>query len=497
MQPISTRADNAGDHVELSAYQGRRGSDASDEENEPMRGLVSRPTAKQPAGVHGESSGSTFHWRVRLEAFALSCALGFGSHFAWHLLGPLKEPIKQDLGISNTGFGALQSSLSVLATVTPVLGGMLVDRVGCDEAALLSTSTVLVGLVVLMLSMAFGGFYGSLFGLAMIGVGSNWVTTAQDAAMVRVYPEARGRRHRPAPQPLDPSLGPGKRREHRSEVALMFGLLFSIGKLFSFLSNGVALHLYESLHSVVRVFAVGLLIALGSVLAAMIQWRRRWRWARYVDPAVTAETLRLARIQSAWWDGVGILSPEVRCYLVLEFLLGACWQPFLHLSSNMIKVLYNIEAKHAAWLASITVAIPIVMNPLVGMFLDRTQRRTWAMMAGTMFLLLAFSSMLYSHRDGFASALPPLLVSFSISFTPLAMVTVAPRLVPANRFGLLLGLHRCLENTGAVWVGSIAGPVQDFSLRNGHEDDGTEGYIGVVRLFVLLGLGAFTAACVV
>jgi hypothetical protein len=35
------------------------------------------------------------HWKIRLEAFLLCCSLGFGYHFAWHLLGPLKEPIKE------------------------------------------------------------------------------------------------------------------------------------------------------------------------------------------------------------------------------------------------------------------------------------------------------------------------------------------------------------------------------------------------------------------
>jgi MFS family permease len=123
------------------------------------------------------------------------------------------------LNISNAGFGALQSSLSVLVTITAILGGVIVDRAGCDKAALISTTIVFIGLFIMIIGVSLNIFYGCLLGLAMIGVGGNWVSTAQEASMIRVYPEARGQH---------------KKHPHQSnEVSLAFGSLFSIGKIVS------------------------------------------------------------------------------------------------------------------------------------------------------------------------------------------------------------------------------------------------------------------------
>ncbi|KAI8058038.1 major facilitator superfamily domain-containing protein [Syncephalis plumigaleata] len=414
----------------------------------------------------------------KMEAILLIAILGVSSHFSWHLLGPLKEPIKKELDISNTGFGAMQSALSLLGTVMPIMGGLLVDKMGCDVAALISTCTILMGLTILVSSLAGAWFGGSLIGLTMIGVAGNWVGTAQDAAVLRLYPKAHG----------------GHKKQ--GEVAFVFGVLFAIGKVFSFVSNGVALHLYEDLGTVARVFAISIGITLCSVSAAVIQWRRRHRWigTPTTSTSKSKSTKRQRSIASLLRftkrigrDIVAILSPAAAIYLMLELFLGSAWVPFLHLSSNMIKEIYSIEAKHAAWLASITVAIPIVMYPIIGIILDKMQKRSWVVIMGTFCLFLAFVVMLYPSKSAVAASLPPILVSLSISLVPLALIVTVPRLVISSHVGVLLGLHRCMENTGAVWTGALAGILQDADHGNYHN---------VVRMFAVISAIALLMAFV-
>ncbi|RKP25928.1 hypothetical protein SYNPS1DRAFT_28359 [Syncephalis pseudoplumigaleata] len=333
------------------------------------------------------------------------------------LLGHLRMAA-QELQLSNTGFGAMQSALSLLGTVMPIVGGLLVDRMGCDLAALISTGTILVGLVILVASLSGAWFAGTLVGLTLIGVAGSWVGTAQDAAVLRLYPKAHG----------------GHRRQ--GEVAFVFGILFAIGKV---VGGGGASCTWPS----------------------------------------GDHAHRLA------YDVVLILSPAVGGYLALEFLLGGAWIPFLHLSSNMIKVLYGIEAKHAAWLASIIMAIPIGMYLVVGTILDKMQRRTWIVTIGTFFLFLAFVVMLVPSTSAVVASLPPILVSLSISLVPLALIVSVPRLVTAAHVGVLLGLHRCLENAGAVWIGALAGILQDTAQGSYH---------GVVRMFVVISAMALAMA---
>jgi hypothetical protein len=96
-----------------------------------------------------------------------------------------------------------------------------------------------------------------------------------------------------------------------------------------------------------QVFLVGLSIAFFSISTALLQWRKRHQWFRQTGDTVPLTTLKSTsavtslkerpswiwqNVKRAWWDCVEILTLEVRLYLLLQFLLDACWHTFSHLS---------------------------------------------------------------------------------------------------------------------------------------------------------------------
>lgn len=62
-------------------------------------------------------------------------------------------------------------------------------------------------------------------------------------------------------------------------------------------------------------------------------------------------------------------------YLLVCWLAGLVWTPFVQLSTTIVKHRFDLEDEAAAQYASIILFLPILLYPLVGLFTDRFGRR--------------------------------------------------------------------------------------------------------------------------
>ncbi|CAO3578362.1 unnamed protein product [Absidia cylindrospora] len=83
------------------------------------------------------------------------CALfmAVGSHFAAHTLGAMKNTIKEQFDISNAEYGVIQSSVAIVNTVLPVVGGIFVDAFGTIPGSLITTFLITSGNILVALSL--------------------------------------------------------------------------------------------------------------------------------------------------------------------------------------------------------------------------------------------------------------------------------------------------------------------------------------------------------
>ncbi|KAJ1971570.1 hypothetical protein H4R34_005699, partial [Dimargaris verticillata] len=191
-------------------------------------------------------------------------------------------------------------------------------------------------------------------------------------------------------------------------------------------------------------------------------------------------------------------------FFFLCFLFGAVWIPFVHLSSNMIKVEYQLPDSQSAWLSSLIFALPIVLNPVTGVVLDRTGRLTWVVLGSAICLVLASGLMLLrpttlamAHdsstslgtSDSIEAAIPLFFFALSLSLGPLAQVTSIPLMLPPasshGAMGTALGIRRCVEHIGATLLDTLSGALQD--LEPSHR------YTYVLRLFLMLSVATCLA----
>ncbi|CAG8800152.1 15027_t:CDS:2, partial [Cetraspora pellucida] len=84
-----------------------------------------------------------------------------------------------ELGISNSQYGIIQSSVSLVNTILPILGGVFIDSFGTSTGSILATSLIAMGNIFVALSTNLKSFTVMVFGRILYGIGSGTIVIVQ------------------------------------------------------------------------------------------------------------------------------------------------------------------------------------------------------------------------------------------------------------------------------------------------------------------------------
>src|SRR5580765_2357463 len=98
----------------------------------------------------------------------ISVAQG-GNYYIYDSINPLERIFIDKLGFSATAFAWLNSSYSVAAVVTLLIGGIIIDRIGTKKALTLFAVLCLVGAAI---TAARGNAALMIFGRTVLGLGA-------------------------------------------------------------------------------------------------------------------------------------------------------------------------------------------------------------------------------------------------------------------------------------------------------------------------------------
>ncbi|KAF9202508.1 hypothetical protein BGZ49_007335 [Haplosporangium sp. Z 27] len=339
---------------------------------------------------------------IRMQAFFCAALLGISTHFTLHMTGPLKDVLKESVGITNTQFSLLQSALTLFPTIIPLLGGLLVERYGTGPSSIVFTSIVIVGQTIVVI----GGWIHSvkimIIGFIIFGLGGAPIALIQETIWVRYF--------------------------RNNGLAFVLAMGLTSGKLKP----------KEGMDAMTKITIL----------------------------------LKTKRTNIGWREIYGF-SNMFWTFMVISFVLGASWNPFMHQASNIIKHHYGLDDQRAGWEASIALAVPLVTYPFLGSFIDHAGKRAWLLLI-TACLLISTHLILLTPFEAIPipPTIPMLLFALSLSLGTLSIVTSMPILTKHVPTGL--GLHRSIDNIGATLFGTIAGMLQD-STPDGESE--TESFI--------------------
>ncbi|CAB4436284.1 unnamed protein product [Rhizophagus irregularis] len=372
-------------------------------------------------------------WKYKLIALLCVLSLSVGSHYAAHTLGALKSIVKKELGISNSQYGVLQSSVSLVNTILPILGGVFIDIFGTSIGSILATSLIAIGSVFVAISTNLRSFVVMVIGRFLYGIGSGTIVTVQMAILSHWF------------------KGKG--------LAIVVGIQVAASRMSSFLGNLTVVPIWERTGFYGWAFwfsaflcIVSLIINITYILLMRILH----------DKLSQQEMMKIKQKKHFSPKKVLVFPTIYWIFVLLEILLGSAWTSFLHIHTELIKTRWNSTDEYAAYTSSIAQFLPIFISPFLGYFLDRFGNRSLTIIASSVFLTISM------YLIGFVELSPIIIVtgmicfSISLSLGPVGLLSSIPILLPLDYVGTALGIVKSSLNIGSTIYDILVGLLQDL-----------------------------------
>ncbi|KAI9314580.1 major facilitator superfamily domain-containing protein [Dichotomocladium elegans] len=392
----------------------------------------------------------------KYKIIALLCAIfmAVGSHFAAHTLGAMKNTIKTEFGISNAQYGAIQSSVSIVNTILPALGGIFLDTFGTLTGSIITTGLIAVGNILVAISTSNKSLATMIAGRVLYGVGSGTVVIVQETILSQWF--------------------------NGSSLAAVVALMMTVSRLASFSAQASVVPIANRFGWYGYGFWFCAFLCIVSVVINLV-YLLLIRNLPSTDES-RYRYIALKRKRSFSWDKLLYLPHSYWLIVSMEFLLGGAWGCFLHINSEMIKMRFGYDNAHAAAIGSTAQILPIILMPILGVCVDRFGRRTWMMLGSSITFLISIVLIGYTYLMPLLSML---FFSVSLALGPVGLVSSVPVILPLSLVGTGMGLIKSGTNIGASLFDIATGLLQDA--------DPAKGYGGVVDFFIGIGVLAVLA----
>ncbi|KAI0963548.1 hypothetical protein AcW1_000594 [Taiwanofungus camphoratus] len=401
---------------------------------------------------------------VRALALLCACSLSIGSHYASYILGPLKSRLSREMGTNNTEFSLLISAFSLNSTWTPLIGGLLASRLGTTSTSILATGVIFMGQALLLIGNLIDSVRLMTFGMWIYGLGVSPLAVVQETIIVRFF------------------------KSHGLGVSLALGLV--AGKGASFVSARTSYPLSERFGPHAPFYASTILTALSFVVNLVYvgasKWLIRGAGAELEASELEAEAQnnsrfglseaeamkKVARKRMVYLRDITKLGDVFWAYIGLNVLCGAIWAPFTHLAANIIERRFHLPERDASIKGSYVLAGSVLLYPVTGFIVDRVKRRGFVMQlftASSVLTLLCFLWLVLPPE--WTKSPMPAITAFATGhgFSPLLLVVIVPRLVPAKYVSTTLGAHKALEQVGSTTFQTLAGIALDIKTKKSAE----------------------------
>ncbi len=426
---------------------------------------------------------STFYrWTVLI---FVSLAMG-GNYYIYDSINPLEGIFKEQLGFTATQFAWLNSSYSVAAVLTLLIGGIVIDRIGTKKAITFFGCLCLLGATLMSLKPSPWFMVGSR---AVLGLGAESMIVAVTTALAKWFK--------------------GK------ELSFAFGINLTIARLASVAADNSP----TWAHSAFYPQGTGgqpswrgpLLIAIGagvlSVATALIYWflesvaEKRYELGQRgsIDKL---EFRQIFQFNRSYWYVVGL------CFTFYSAIF-----PFrtfaIDLLSNKTAVamaggspteaIRVAALSTAGFLNSLLPFAAMIATPLFGLLVDRVGKRALFMVMGSFLLMpvylmlayLPFGHMVVLHVPFYGVwnlPLYPLLATsmmgIAFSLVPAVMWPSVAYIVDQSRLGTAYALMTLIQQIGFFLLNLMVGAANDYS-HAGPENVG--GYAMGMWIFSVLG----------
>jgi MFS family permease len=396
----------------------------------------------------------------------VSFAMG-GNYYIYDSINPLERIFIEHLGYSGTRFGWLNSSYSVAAVLTLLIGGIIIDRIGTKKSIFIFAVLCFLGA---LLTAAQGNFWTMVAGRTVLGLGAESMIVAVTTALAKWFK--------------------GK------ELSFAFGVNLTIARLASVAADNSPTWANSTFYpqgaSGPPSWRGPLLIAVGagllSLICSLIYWvlesnaERRYQLGK--AGAVDKLEFAMLRFNPSYWFVVGL------CFTFYSAIFPFRTFAIDFFTNKILAGLGGVNASETArilahekagFFNSLLPLSAMVATPLFGLLVDKVGKRALFMIVGSFLLMPVYLMMAYTNISLW---LPVIMMGIAFSLIPAVMWPSVAYIVEESRLGTAYALMTLFQQVGFFILNLLIGKANDLA-NAGLDNPG--GYALGMWIFSILG----------
>jgi MFS family permease len=393
-----------------------------------------------------------------------------GNYYIYDSINPLADIFVRQLGFTDADIGWLNSSYSIAAVLTLLLGGIITDRLGAKKAIAIFSSLCLVAA---LLSAVSGDFTTMVMGRTVLGLGAESLIVAVTTALAKWFK--------------------GK------ELSFAFGVNLLIARLASVAADnspswasGV---FYPHGPDAEPSWIGPLWLAVGAgvicVIGAAVYWwlenRATHRYALGKAGAVDKlEVSQIFKFSKSYWFIVGLCFTFYSA--IFPFRTFAI-KFFMH--THFGDLPEDAARETAGFFNSLLPLSAMIATPLFGLMVDAIGKRALMMFFGSFLLMPVFLIMTYADVTLWV---PVTMMGIAFSLIPAVMWPSVAYIVEEKRLGTAYALMTLIQQIGFFALNLMIGTANDASGAGAQNPGGyalgmwifsTLGFLGLLFSYLL------------
>ena len=384
-----------------------------------------------------------YRWMVLL---FVAVAIG-GNYYIYDSINPLERIFIDKLGFSATAFGWLNSSYSVAAVATLLIGGIVIDRIGTKKAMTVFAAICLLGAV---LTAARGRPGVMIAGRTVLGLGAESMIVTATTVLAKWFK--------------------GK------ELSFAFGINLTISRLASVAADNSPTWANRAFYpqgpNGEPSWQGPLLIAVGAavlaVVCSIVYWILESRAeARYkLGQAGSIDKLefgQIFRFNPSYWFVVGLCFTFYSAIFPFRtFAIDFFTNKILaaHGGVTASEALRVLAHERAGFFNSLLPLSAMIATPLFGLLADKIGKRAFLMIFGSILLIPVYLLMGYTNISLYV---PVCMMGIAFSLIPAVMWPSVAYIVDQNRLGTAYALMTLIQQIGFFILNLLIGKANDYT----------------------------------
>ena len=420
----------------------------------------------EPSPLNAPEPPRWYRWLV---LFIISLPM-FGNYYIYDSINPLVDIFAKQLGFTDENIGWLNSSYSVAAVLTLMIGGIIIDRVGTKKSIFIFSVLCLLGAIL----TAVGGSFGVMVaGRTVLGLGAESLIVAVTTALAKWFK--------------------GK------ELSFAFGVNLMIARLASVAADNspswASSAFYPQGPNTEPSWQGPLMLAVAAGVICVVSAGLYWWFERRAEDRYTLG--RAGSIDKLEFKQIFKFSPSYWFIVGLCFTFYSAVFPFrtfaikFFMDTHFADLSSDAARESAGFFNSLLPLSAMFATPLFGLLVDKVGKRALFMFFGSFLIMPVYLIMMYS---GVSLWVPVTMMGIAFSLIPAVMWPSVAYIVEENRLGSAYALMTLIQQIGFFALNLLVGMANDSQHAGAANPGGYAlgmwlfsglGFIGLLFAFLL------------